>query len=294
MLAGEILRIDVDAGRFGVIGPAQLLHVVVVAGLLGGHEACHELGKLVLVHVHLEGVGERGLVDAHGARHVASKPGHIRVHRGGHLLLHRARELGHHLRHGALHIRLHGGTELRLQLRGDGLRQRREQLLLNLLADLLRKLIAQLLFDLTRHAAKVDGAGDDLLHGGLRGGVCQIRRHGRIDVARVFRVRRQPRGVPLHDAHDAGGERIGFNGWLHTVEADVQPAEVKVQLAYVDGARVDADGGRIEGRQAGKIQAHARQIHAGAQIGSLQPRGQRALVEREGALQLLPVDGEQA
>ena len=71
-------------------------------------------------------------------------------------------------------------------------------------------------------------------------------------------MRRQPCRVTLHDAHDADGKHVGFDGGLHAVEADIQPTEVKVQLAHVDGARIDADGGRIEGWQAGKIQVHAR------------------------------------
>ena len=95
----EVLRVDVDAGGLGVVGPAELLHVVVVAGLLGGHEAGHQLGKLLLVHVHAEGVGEGRFVDAHSLGHVGGQAAHIALHRRRDLLL----DCGCHLRHRGLH-----------------------------------------------------------------------------------------------------------------------------------------------------------------------------------------------
>ena len=137
LFALEVDGVDVDAARLVEVGVAQLLQVVVVGGVLLAHHRHHELGEVVLVHVHLERVGEGRLIDAHGVRHVRGDLVHGLLHGSGHLRFQRGLHLLHVRAQHVLHVRAHGRGDGRLQLAlkrlrhgGDGLLHLCRQLLL--------------------------------------------------------------------------------------------------------------------------------------------------------------------
>ena len=112
-----------------------------------------------------------------------------------------------------------------------------------------------MLLDLLAHAAEIDAVGNGLLHGGFRGGVCEVRLNCRLLIGGVFGVVAldlllEPRGVRLHDIHDALGKNVDFDIGLGAIEVELDVAEVQIQLAHINLARVDLNTRSVKGRHA--------------------------------------------
>ena len=262
----EVLRVDLDLAGVVEVGVAQRLQVAVVSGVGGEHGRLHQVGQVVLGHVHLDGFLEGLSVDLKGAFHLAAQLGEALLHLALEVLAH----LCHHLRHG----RLHGGTELGLQRFGDlgriafhngghgllhGLRELRLQLVL------------------------IEQIAHGTVHQGLEGVALEVL--GEADLVQVQDA--VANDVILVAYEDFLGKLLNLilrNGKVHVGEDLGQGAHVHV--GHFGQVHVELEVVGVQ--QLAEIHRPVVEVKRTAQV-----KVQLAGVELEGALELVGIDAEQ-